>query len=165
MSFLLNVTAIDGFGLKAGLQDSSVASNTNSDASLEAAFRSTSSNYGIFSDGNFAVDTELALTTGLFLITSELNMDMETMTTWLNPTDLTNVAATATSTVTATASGTWVDMTSFVLGSGNGEAVGIDEIRIGRSLSDVAPIPEPGTFALIAGFVSLGALLLRRRRM
>jgi len=37
----------------------------------------------------------------------------------------------------------------------------VDEIRIGTTFSDVAPVPEPGTLALLG---SGGLLLLLRRR-
>lgn len=41
---------------------------------------------------------------------------------------------------------------------------GVDEVRISDNFRDVAPIPEPGTYALGAGVLTLGLALLRRRR-
>lgn len=46
---------------------------------------------------------------------------------------------------------------------GNTSTVGwIDEIRIGTTFADVAPVPEPQTFILLG--LGLGALFLRKRR-
>jgi hypothetical protein len=39
-----------------------------------------------------------------------------------------------------------------------------DELRYGDSYASVTPIPEPGTFALLAGALGLGWVMLRRRR-
>ena len=50
-----------------------------------------------------------------------------------------------------------------VTGNTSGSA-DLDEVRIGRTFGDVAPIPEPGAFALLAGLTGLGMVMLRRRR-
>jgi len=38
-----------------------------------------------------------------------------------------------------------------------------DTIRIGTELGDVTVVPEPSTYALLAGFATLGLVLMRRR--
>lgn len=151
-SFLLDITDVTSFGVMVGLQDSAVASGASPTASLEAAFRSTSSNYGIYADA-IGIDerTGPATGTGGFLVISELNMDDEVMTTWLNPSDLANVSASATHTISEGATGTWDDMTSFIFSLGGQEAGTVDEIRIGETLADVVPytvIPEPSSLVL-----------------
>ncbi|CAA6679258.1 MULTISPECIES: PEP-CTERM sorting domain-containing protein [unclassified Lentimonas] len=39
-----------------------------------------------------------------------------------------------------------------------------DEIRFGSSYADVVPVPEPGTYALLAGMCAFSAVALRRRQ-
>lgn len=173
MSFLFDVTAVDSFGALVGLQDSQVTDSANPNPSVEAAFRSSSSNFGIYAgnnvdNGNNGIDSRTGPSTGtgLFLVISELNMDTEVMTTWLNPIDLANVTGTASHTITDTATTGWDDMTSFILSSGGSDAATVDEIRIGSTLADVTPftssVPEPSSFALL-GLCGLGMLKRRRR--
>jgi hypothetical protein len=52
---------------------------------------------------------------------------------------------------------------SITLTSNNG-VVAYDEIRIATDLASVA-VPEPSTYALLAGFATLGLVVLRRRRV
>ncbi|MFP4261349.1 MAG: hypothetical protein ACLFS1_09745 [Opitutales bacterium] len=44
-----------------------------------------------------------------------------------------------------------------------GESATLDNLVIGDSWSDVVPVPEPSSFAVIAGLFALGGLTLRRR--
>lgn len=54
-----------------------------------------------------------------------------------------------------------VDQSDFdVISIADGQTSGFDEIRIGMSLADVTPVPEPGSLALIG----LGGLAMLRRR-
>lgn len=46
----------------------------------------------------------------------------------------------------------------------NNSSALVDGIRIGNSYADVAPIPEPSSFAALAGLGALGLVGLRRRR-
>lgn len=164
-SFLINVTAIDTWGINVGLQDSQVGDQVSPTTSLEAAFRSTSTNYGIFSDGaEIRDDSGPATGTGLFFVVSELNMDSETMTTYLNPGDLNDVVGSASHTLSDTASGTWEDMNSFIFSLGGTASGTVDEIRIGTTLGDVTPVPEPSTYALFFGIATLGFTFFYRRR-
>ncbi|HKK18426.1 MAG TPA: hypothetical protein VJ952_07065 [Opitutales bacterium] len=48
--------------------------------------------------------------------------------------------------------------------SGNQFISIIDEVRVGASYADVSPVPEPSSFGLIAGFLGLTWVMLRRRR-
>ena len=41
--------------------------------------------------------------------------------------------------------------------------VNYDEVRIGTTLESVMPVPEPSAFALLAGFLGLASVMLRRR--
>lgn len=144
-SYLLDVTSVSSFGIQVGLQDSQVTSSASPTSTLEAAFRSTSSNYGIYSDGNgIDMRTGPASAPGSFLVVSELDMDNEVMTTWLNPTNLADVANTASHTISDTATGTWDDMTSFTFSLGGDETGTVDEIRIGTTLADVVPFTPAG---------------------
>ncbi len=163
MSFLIDITAVTSFGVNGGLQDSEVGNSSSPTSANEAIFRSTSTNLGIYADGT-GIDerTGPSTGTGLYFFVAELNMDTETMTGYLNPTDLTNIAGTATHTISESATSTWGDMSHFIFSLGGQEAGTIDEIRIGTTLADVAPIPEPSSTALL-GLGGL-ALLLRRKK-
>ncbi|MGC9451291.1 MAG: PEP-CTERM sorting domain-containing protein [Oceanipulchritudo sp.] len=55
-----------------------------------------------------------------------------------------------------------VNAMSFDMGSNRGL---IDNIRIGETYADVTAVPEPSTYALLAGFATLGLVLFRRRLM
>jgi len=50
----------------------------------------------------------------------------------------------------------------YLTGSGNVDQ--FDEIVFGNSFQDVTGVPEPSTYALIAGILTLGIIALRRRR-
>jgi hypothetical protein len=53
--------------------------------------------------------------------------------------------------------------TGVYLRSHSGNEIVYDELRLGETLADVTPVPEPTTMALL-GIGGLGALLRRRRR-
>lgn len=162
-SYILDVTAVTSFGIMVGLQDAQVGNSASPTSSLEAAFRSTSSNYGIYADGQIDARTGPAVGTNTFFVVSEINMDTGAMTTWLNPTDLENVSGTAATTISGSGAA-FDDVTSFIFSLGGQENGAIDEIRLGTTIGDVTPIvvPEPSSTALL-GLGGL-ALLLRRRK-
>ena len=59
-----------------------------------------------------------------------------------------------------------VDQSTFDLintNHGNGLESTWDEIRVGATYDSVSPVPEPSSFALIAGFLGLTWVMLRRR--
>ena len=41
---------------------------------------------------------------------------------------------------------------------------GLDEIRIGTTYADVVPVPEPSTYAMLAGLLALTSVMIRRRK-
>ncbi len=78
-----------------------------------------------------------------------------------NPTGGTSVA----SNVAFTRSGaTFAGDVSFAGLSANWGGVQLDEVRLGTSFADVTPIPEPSTYAALAGLGVLGLAAVRRRR-
>jgi len=95
----------------------------------------------------------------------------DTFTAYFNPTDLADIAGTAVQTLTISetdaraangGSGAFAAINAVGISSTN--AVNVwDEIRIGQSLADVAPVPEPATYALYAGALAMGLILIRRR--
>jgi hypothetical protein len=76
------------------------------------------------------------------------------------------ISATATATVTSGtfsfANGDFVQTVVAASGSGT-ETFLFDNMLYGTTLADVAPIPEPSSYALLMG-LSVGALLVTRRR-
>ena len=166
VSYLISVSGVTSFGLAVGLMDSAVSDSASPTAALEATFRSTSSNWGIYGDATGLIDDRTGPdsspdATGAFFVVSELNMDTEVMTTWLNPTDLTDVSGSAAFTLSDTAA-TWDAMSHFGFSLGTGISGTVDEIRIATTLAEVTPlaIPEPATVTLIL----CGALLCAGRR-
>ncbi len=131
MSFVTHQTAGTSWGYAAGLTDAAVTDSASPTSALEAAFRSTSSNYGIYGDST-GIDARTGPDStppayNPFFVVAELKMDtgVETMTIYLNPTDLANVSGTAAVTMTDTlSSGTWDDMTTFLF-SNAGDELGL----------------------------------------
>jgi len=64
---------------------------------------------------------------------------------------------------------TGVDVLDTFIGSRGGDTSGnsfvMDNIVIATTFSEAATIPEPSTFALLAGFCGLASIALRRRRL
>lgn len=99
-----------------------------------------------------------------YTIVTRINVDTGASTLWVNPASESSTSVTATDTFTFQGA-----IASYALRQGTtgttpisapGDLV-VDNLRVGRSFSDVVVVPEPGTVALL----SLGAfgLLLRRR--
>ena len=86
-----------------------------------------------------------------------------TVSTWLNPTSLTLGTATASGTA-ATGAMTFTSL-RFRGATGIGTYL-YDEVRIGTSVADVVPVPEPQVFALlaIAGLFSMRCFRRRAHR-
>ncbi len=162
MSFLMDITAVSSWGIQTGLTDGQVGDSSSPTGILEAALRSTSTNYGLYSDGLLDERTGLSTSTGLFFFVAEMNLDADTMTGYLNPGNLLDVANTSTE-MTGTLSGSFASMDSFVFSLGGDEAGTIDEIRIGTTMADVTPVPEPGHLGLAFGLASLAFIATRRR--
>lgn len=87
--------------------------------------------------------------------------DSDDLRLWIDPT----IGGAAPSDASATASflgGEFVDGGSFfAVGANNGGEAVFDEFRLGNTFSDVTPVPEPHSAALL---LVAGALLLVRRR-
>jgi hypothetical protein len=110
-------------------------------------------------------------TTGTQLVVGKLWKDgstnYNTLDLWLNPT----------SNVEGSAGGTTIQIVrdmgvSFVdslylrgdaTGIGASASVEMDNILLGTTFSDVVPVPEPSTYAIFAGLLALGAVMVRRR--
>jgi len=56
-----------------------------------------------------------------------------------------------------------VSTAAFTFISGQGAVSTIDEVRLGTSFTDVVVVPEPSTFALLAGLLGLGCVISRRK--
>ncbi len=89
---------------------------------------------------------------------------------WINP-DLTQSTITPTGSTFSLAGGNSLAWTSGTLddlsldvNNKTGVTTYWDEIRVGDSFAAVVAIPEPSTFALFAGTLGLGLVMLRRRR-
>lgn len=96
-------------------------------------------------------------TIGLFVFRYDFNAaGNDTLSVWLNPTSASDTAA-------ITATQTDFILNNLMIRNANGSTAPVyDEIRFGTTFADVVPIPEPTTWALIAG--SLTALVVFRRR-
>jgi hypothetical protein len=85
------------------------------------------------------------------------------ITLWANPNDLTDISAGAAATVSLT-NRTVNALGQFSFLNDVNPTGYVDEIRVGSSFASITPIPEPRTYALIAGGLFLGLALYRRRR-
>ncbi|MCK4564826.1 MAG: PEP-CTERM sorting domain-containing protein [Verrucomicrobia bacterium] len=158
-SYLADVTAGTSWGWQVGLDDAIDAAGAN--LNPEAGLISNSSSNWRPTAGAATVNPSISHA-GLHFVVSELNLDTGALTSWFNPTDLTDVAGTAANTASVT--GLINDLVSFGFSLGSDEAGTIDEIRIGTTIGDVTPIPEPASLGLIA-FFGAAALFIRRRLM
>jgi hypothetical protein len=88
-----------------------------------------------------------------------------TTTIWINPTDFTSEA-----TVASTAFGTTSTVNATVARDDGiafrsvGTAFTVDALRLGTTFADVIAVPEPASFAALAGLGALGFAAARRRR-
>ncbi len=144
MSFLQQIDSADSWGMAAGLYNTVGAAGSNPGTAV-AAWRSTSSNFGIYGTDGIDVRTGPDSTPAsnlLMFVVAKLDLDTGTMTAWVNPTNLANVVVSATWTMSdATASGSFIDMNLFSFSRKTGSAI-IDEIRIGNSLAAVVPYSQ-----------------------
>ncbi|MEX2382150.1 MAG: PEP-CTERM sorting domain-containing protein, partial [Opitutales bacterium] len=85
------------------------------------------------------------------------------LSVWVNPDNLLDLDEGAAA--TASLANRQVEaITQFAFVKGANHTGFFDELRVGGSFDSVAPIPEPATWALWGGLLSLGALAWRRRR-
>ncbi len=140
MSFLQQIDSANSWGMAAGLYNT-VGPANSSPGTAVAAWRSTSSNFGIYSDDG--INERLGPVSApasdlLMFVVAKLDLDTGTMTAWINPTNLANVVVSATWSMSGSAaSGGFIDMNLFTF-SNKGLAK-IDEIRIGNTLDVVVP--------------------------
>ncbi len=163
ISFLVSTTSRPGgFSLDFRSGSTDVVGFTRGDTD---AWRLNSNDTGNTSFGNSSRATD----GDMDMVVLELNYTGN-VSGWINP-DLTASTSTPTSSTFELAGAnsiawtpTAIDNLNLSVRNGTGNTVYWDEIRIGGSFSDVAPIPEPSTYALIAGTLGLGLVMLRRRR-
>ncbi|VGO19120.1 hypothetical protein SCARR_01176 [Pontiella sulfatireligans] len=158
MSYLFDAdNATTGF--TAGLLSGAVGASSTMGPVMQAMVRATSTGWGNFGVPSGIDDVDGPTTAGLHFVVSEVNLDAGTMTTYFDPTDLTDVAGSASHTIASTGA-TFSPITHFGLTLGANIGY-VDEIRIGETIGDVTPIPEPATLGLISAFG--GAILFIRR--
>ena len=144
MSFLHQIDSADSWGMNAGLYNTVGAAGSSPGIPV-ATWASSPSNFGI--SGTDGIDERLGPSSApasnlLMFVVAKLDLDTGTMTAWINPTNLANVVASATWTMSeATASGSFIDMNLFSFSRKNGSAK-IDEIRIGNTLAAVVPYSQ-----------------------
>jgi hypothetical protein len=151
-----------------------------------ASASSTTTGYGINMDYNSSTDaftfyartqttqsTGVTLTapTGAVLVVGKFvgnGTAGGTTTIWINPTNFTSeatvsssAALTATSTFAAVTLGSNFGLRGQVAGA---TLLNIDEIRLGATYADLVAVPEPSSFAALAGLGALGFAASRRRR-
>jgi hypothetical protein len=85
------------------------------------------------------------------------NALLDTMTLWVNPADSSSTSVTTAGSSMASSLASF----AFRQASTTGD-VTVDDLKVGTTFADVAPVPEPGTVALIG--LGLGVMLFGVRR-
>ncbi|HRK22774.1 MAG TPA: PEP-CTERM sorting domain-containing protein [Fimbriimonadaceae bacterium] len=114
-------------------------------------------NWGAGTEGDTnSAESGIALSETVRLITCELNLTTGLADMYVdNSLVLTGLAINSGSVTMTT-----LDVLKIEAGSGDGQKIAVDELRIGATSADVQPVPEPATMAVLG----LGALALIRRR-
>jgi len=99
-------------------------------------------------------------TTNPTLVVMGLNAATDTLEMWLNPTNLGGTAPSADISVGSITIGGF-DWINFAGEWNNWE---LDEVRMGTAYADVTPVPEPSTYAMILGVLTLGIGFITRKR-
>lgn len=106
----------------------------------------------------------------LFVVRFDFANGNDTVTVWMNPSNLGSEAgAGAGVSVSGALLTSNIGRVSLASFGGTASTMGLDELRIGDTWSEVvnftaAPIPEPSSFAALAGCAAVGCAMLRRRR-
>lgn len=161
-SYLVNTTAVTSWGVQIGFMNAAVGNSASPTSGLLAGTTSSSSNDRVYGDGGIDSRTGPATGTGLDFIVGEINLDNSTVTAWWNPTNLLDPTNSAAATATDSIGSSMSALNVFVFSLGGEEAGVIDEIRVGTTLGDVVPVPEPSAIAMILGLVALGFVVRRR---
>jgi hypothetical protein len=175
--FLMNVSSPSTANRYFGFYD--VANNPN-----RLVIKTTGSNQILMgtrdsgddgNDGNLTTGSAIAMGTGstnLLMFRIDALQGNDNLYAWWNP-DLSlgepSIASATWSSVGIDNFATTGNMSGFRFNSSNGQQVTFDELRLGDSFaavvgSGIAPVPEPSTYALMAGLATLGLVLIRRRK-
>jgi hypothetical protein len=115
------------------------------------------------STANYA-STLFDVGTTYFLVGS-YNLDDKTSSLWLTPASNTFGLSAPAATLTASGGTAMTTISQFLIrGTTGSPAMTMDELRIGTTWASVTAIPEPSTYAAIAGVLALGLALWHRRR-
>lgn len=115
-------------------------------------------NAGTMNQGHF--DSGATATEANFFVVS-LDMDTGALNAWANPNISGGLGAADVTLTNTIASSTGIDRIQLQWAANNDFL--FDEIRIGTSFADVAPVPEASRYAFLLGGVALVCVLLRRR--
>ncbi|WOO42621.1 PEP-CTERM sorting domain-containing protein [Rubellicoccus peritrichatus] len=129
-----------------------VAPNSGGDFTLGISF-------GPFAEVTWATDLLYSTTYNLVI---RYNRDTELSTLWIDPTSESDTSIT-----TIAQPGFNYNVNGLNLRQSTSspeEIITVDNIFAGTTFADVAPIPEPSTYAALGGFIALGVALLRRTR-
>lgn len=114
-------------------------------------------NWGAGTEGDSnSAESNVALSETTVLITCELDLTTHLADMYINNTLVLNDLAIDSDSVSMTT----LDVLKIEAGSGTGQKIAVDELRIGATSGDVQPVPEPATLAALG----LGALAMIRRR-
>lgn len=138
---------------------------TTSTFDVKAAFGNGTTSPTFSSTASSAVNRD---TTNLVVFRATFNStDPDEFSIWLNPADVSSIAALGTA--TSSVSGTFTTGGTagiYLRTNGTTNDWTFDEFTLGNSFSDLpfTAVPEPASTAVIAGALVLGAIAYRRRR-
>jgi hypothetical protein len=175
-SFILNVPTATATGGTGGSFFAGLDNNTNTAYTTFAglfvrqdAADTSMIDLGISTSGSankMFSTTPYPINTSLFVVGSFTFQGVSTLDVFVDPAAFPGSEPVAHSATSSGADASIVtQISNFYLRGNAGEPQGmnIDELRIGTSWADVAPVPEPGSLSVVVALGAVGALVRRRK--
>lgn len=173
-SFAMQVTALGTLDTVTGGYFAGFGANSTT-FSTTVWTRASGAGYNIGLQNNTSTNgiqwtsTVYGLNTTVF-VAGSFDLDSDSASLWVNPASSSFSSTAPTAMLTAAAGSTRTSLDRFFLRQDSlteTPSFIVDELRVGTSWASVTPsaVPEPGTYAALAGLGVLGLAAVRRRRV